>query len=103
MVDVPIHQEDPVVQRSPLVDNVISMDTKKTTSTPTPPTTQAQVKNVSKSDSSLKFGQRLSELEKKVEAMPKKAWTKKDQQRNNEMLKMINNMLLERQIIRSLE
>ncbi|GJT11931.1 chaperonin CPN60-2, mitochondrial-like protein [Tanacetum coccineum] len=45
MVDVPIHQEDPVVQRTPLIDNVISMVTKKTTSTPTPPTTQAQVTN----------------------------------------------------------
>ncbi|GKD13380.1 hypothetical protein Tco_1197787 [Tanacetum coccineum] len=42
-VDVPIHQKDPVVQRTPLIDTVISMVTDKTTSTPTPPTTQAQV------------------------------------------------------------
>ncbi|GJV83239.1 hypothetical protein Tco_1523137 [Tanacetum coccineum] len=43
MVDVPIHQEDLVVQRTPLIDPVISMVTEKTTSTPTPPTTQAHV------------------------------------------------------------
>ncbi|GJV37024.1 hypothetical protein Tco_1409501 [Tanacetum coccineum] len=43
MVDVPIHQEDPAVQRTPLIDTAILMVTKKTTSTPTPPTTQAQV------------------------------------------------------------
>nr|GEX05984.1 hypothetical protein [Tanacetum cinerariifolium] len=43
MVDVPIHQEDPAVQRTPLIDTVISMVTDKTSSTPTPPTTQAQV------------------------------------------------------------
>nr|GEY25454.1 high mobility group B protein 15-like [Tanacetum cinerariifolium] len=38
MVDVPIHQEDPDVQRTPLIDTIISMVTDKTTSTPTPPT-----------------------------------------------------------------
>nr|GEV14431.1 uncharacterized mitochondrial protein AtMg00810-like [Tanacetum cinerariifolium] len=43
MVDVSIHQEDPAVQRTPLIKMVISIVTKKTTSTPTPPTTQAQV------------------------------------------------------------
>ncbi|GJW00732.1 hypothetical protein Tco_1555983 [Tanacetum coccineum] len=43
MVDVPIHQEDLVVQRTPLIDTVILMVTEKTASTPTPPTTQAQV------------------------------------------------------------
>ncbi|GJX67194.1 reverse transcriptase domain-containing protein [Tanacetum coccineum] len=43
MVDVPIHQEDLTVQRNPLIDIVISMVTEKITSTPTPPTTQAQV------------------------------------------------------------
>ncbi|GJR32417.1 hypothetical protein Tco_1108649 [Tanacetum coccineum] len=43
MVDVPIHQEDLVVQRTPLIDPVISMVTEKTTSTPTPPITQAHV------------------------------------------------------------
>ncbi|GJX74555.1 hypothetical protein Tco_0313150 [Tanacetum coccineum] len=58
---------------------------KKTTSTPTPPTTQAQVTNASKSDSSLKFEQRLPELEKKVEAMPKRAWIEKDQKWTHEM------------------
>ncbi|GKB14798.1 hypothetical protein Tco_0848721 [Tanacetum coccineum] len=43
MVDVPIHQEDPVVQRTILNDTVISIVTDKTSSTPTPLTTQAQV------------------------------------------------------------
>ncbi|GJX45681.1 hypothetical protein Tco_0262357 [Tanacetum coccineum] len=36
MVDVPIHQEDPAVQRTPLIDTVTSMVTDKITSTPTP-------------------------------------------------------------------
>ncbi|GJU45455.1 retrovirus-related pol polyprotein from transposon TNT 1-94 [Tanacetum coccineum] len=49
MVDVPIHQEDPVVQRNPLIDTVTSMITDKTASTPTPPTTQAQVQMCSTS------------------------------------------------------
>ncbi|GKC30606.1 hypothetical protein Tco_1037900 [Tanacetum coccineum] len=49
MVDVPIHQEDPTVQRTPLIDTVTSMVTDKTTSTPTPPTTQAQVQMCSTS------------------------------------------------------
>ncbi|GJQ95130.1 hypothetical protein Tco_0006269 [Tanacetum coccineum] len=43
MVDVPIHQEDLAVQRTLLIDPVISMVTEKTASTPTPPTTQAHV------------------------------------------------------------
>ncbi|GKB97048.1 hypothetical protein Tco_0983185 [Tanacetum coccineum] len=67
MVDVPIHQEDPTVQRTPLVDTVISV------------------------------------LEKKVEAMPKRAWTKKDQKWTDEMVKMIDNLLLERRFKKSLE
>ncbi|GKC41974.1 hypothetical protein Tco_1059696 [Tanacetum coccineum] len=79
MVDVSIHQEDLVVQRTPLIDTIISMVTEKTTSTPTPPTTQAQVTNVSEFVSSSKFEQRLSELEMKVKTMPKRAWIKKDQ------------------------
>ncbi|GKA41277.1 hypothetical protein Tco_0733870 [Tanacetum coccineum] len=49
MVDVPIHQEDPAVQRTPLIDTVTSMVADKTTSTPTPPTTQAQVQMCSTS------------------------------------------------------
>ncbi|GJV17007.1 hypothetical protein Tco_1362330 [Tanacetum coccineum] len=36
-------------------------------------------------------------------AMPKRAWSKKDQQRTDEMLKMIDNLLLERRIMQSLE
>ncbi|GJZ30956.1 hypothetical protein Tco_0576003 [Tanacetum coccineum] len=91
MVDVPIHQEDPAVQRTPLVDTVISMVTEMITSTPTPPTTQAQVTNVPESNSSLKFEQRHLELEKKVEAMLKRAWTKKDQKWTDEMVQMIDN------------
>nr|GEX24688.1 retrovirus-related Pol polyprotein from transposon TNT 1-94 [Tanacetum cinerariifolium] len=41
MVDVPIHQEDPSVQITLLIDTIISMVTDNTASTPTPPTTQA--------------------------------------------------------------
>ncbi|GJZ71944.1 hypothetical protein Tco_0635795 [Tanacetum coccineum] len=61
------------------------MVNEKTTSTPPPHATQAQVTNVSESESSLKFKQRLSKLEKKVEAMPKRAWIEKDQKRTDEM------------------
>ncbi|GKB38024.1 hypothetical protein Tco_0882966, partial [Tanacetum coccineum] len=43
MVDVSIHQEDPAVQRTLLINTVISIVTDKTASTPTPPTIQAQV------------------------------------------------------------
>nr|GEU68262.1 actin-binding, cofilin/tropomyosin type [Tanacetum cinerariifolium] len=43
MVDVPIHQEDKAVQRTPLIDTIISMLTDKIASTPTPPTTQSHV------------------------------------------------------------
>ncbi|GKE14738.1 hypothetical protein Tco_1422315, partial [Tanacetum coccineum] len=39
MVDVPIHQEDQAVQRTLLIDIIISMVTDKIASTPTPPTT----------------------------------------------------------------
>ncbi|GKB90236.1 hypothetical protein Tco_0962508 [Tanacetum coccineum] len=35
--------------------------------------------------------------------MPKRAWIEKDQERTDEMLKMIDNLLLERWIMRSLE
>ncbi|GJT08635.1 hypothetical protein Tco_0843097 [Tanacetum coccineum] len=49
MVDVPINQEDLVVQRTPIIDPVISMVTEKTTSTPTPPTTQAHAQMCSTS------------------------------------------------------
>ncbi|GKB86386.1 retrovirus-related pol polyprotein from transposon TNT 1-94 [Tanacetum coccineum] len=49
MVDVPIHQEDPTVQRTPLIDTVILLVIEKTTSTPTPPITQAQVQMCSTS------------------------------------------------------
>ncbi|GJT04555.1 hypothetical protein Tco_0839017 [Tanacetum coccineum] len=50
MVDVPIHQEDPIVQRTPLVYTVISMVTKKSTPTPPPRTTETQATLVSESD-----------------------------------------------------
>ncbi|GJZ06833.1 hypothetical protein Tco_0540626 [Tanacetum coccineum] len=49
MVDIPIHQEDLAVQRTPLIDPVILMVTEKTASTPTPPTTQAHVQMCSTS------------------------------------------------------
>ncbi|GJY36591.1 retrovirus-related pol polyprotein from transposon TNT 1-94 [Tanacetum coccineum] len=49
MVDVPIHQEDLAVQRTPLIDPVISMVTEKIASTPTPPITQAHVQMYSTS------------------------------------------------------
>nr|GEZ87421.1 hypothetical protein [Tanacetum cinerariifolium] len=49
MMDVPVYQEDPTVQRTPLIDDVFSMVTEKTTSTPTSPTTQAQVQMCSTS------------------------------------------------------
>ncbi|GJV01792.1 hypothetical protein Tco_1335361 [Tanacetum coccineum] len=91
--------QDSAVQRTPLIDNVISMVTEKTTSTPTLPTTQAQVTSVSEFDSSLKFQQRLL----KDKAMTKKALTKKYQQRTIEMLIIIDNLLLEIWIMRSLE
>nr|GEV43601.1 putative reverse transcriptase domain-containing protein [Tanacetum cinerariifolium] len=103
MVDVPIHQEDLTIQRTPLINTVISMATKKTTSTPPPPTIQAQVTNVSESVSSSTFEQRLSELEMKVETMTKRDWTEKDQKQTDEMVQMIGNLLLERRFKRSLE
>ncbi|GKA70253.1 hypothetical protein Tco_0776317 [Tanacetum coccineum] len=80
MVDVPIHQEDPHVQRTPLVDIVISMAIEKSTPTPSPPTTQAQVTNISESDSTSNF-----------------------KEKTNELLKFFDNLLLERWIMRSLE
>ncbi|GJR20113.1 hypothetical protein Tco_0968640 [Tanacetum coccineum] len=49
MVDVPIHQEDPTIQRTSLIDTVILMVNEKTASTPTSPTTQAQVQMCSTS------------------------------------------------------
>ncbi|GKB14623.1 hypothetical protein Tco_0848546 [Tanacetum coccineum] len=103
MMDVPIHQEDPVIQRTPLVDSVISMVTEKSTQTPPPQTTQAQVTDLSESDSSSKFEQKNSELEKTIEVMPMRAWTKKDQKRTDEMVQVIDNLLLKRQFKRSLE
>ncbi|GKD63565.1 hypothetical protein Tco_1305673, partial [Tanacetum coccineum] len=72
MVDVLIHQEGLIVQRTPLVDTVISM-------------------------------QRISDLEKKIEAIPKRAWTEKDHKRIDEMVQMIDNLLLKRRFKRSLE
>nr|GEW95839.1 hypothetical protein [Tanacetum cinerariifolium] len=54
MVDVPIRQEDHVVQRTLLVDIVISIITEKSTPTPPPPTKKTQATLASKSDPSLK-------------------------------------------------
>nr|GEV31557.1 putative reverse transcriptase domain-containing protein [Tanacetum cinerariifolium]GEV60441.1 putative reverse transcriptase domain-containing protein [Tanacetum cinerariifolium] len=50
-----------------------------------------------------KFEQRLSKLKKKVEAMPKRAWTEKDHKWTDEMVQMIDNLLLKRGFKRSLE
>ncbi|GJX19234.1 retrovirus-related pol polyprotein from transposon TNT 1-94 [Tanacetum coccineum] len=63
--------EDPIIQRTPLVDTIISMIPEKSTPTPTPPTTKAQVTIVFESDSSPTVFQRLSELEKKVKVLSK--------------------------------
>nr|GEU30110.1 retrovirus-related Pol polyprotein from transposon TNT 1-94 [Tanacetum cinerariifolium] len=49
MMDVPIHQEDPTIQRTSLIDTVILLVSEKKTSTPTPLTTQAQVQMCSTS------------------------------------------------------
>ncbi|GJS22015.1 hypothetical protein Tco_0450647 [Tanacetum coccineum] len=49
MLDVPIHQEDLVVQRTPLIDPGYLNVTEKTTSTPTPPTHKLMLKCVSTS------------------------------------------------------
>ncbi|GJS72804.1 RNA-directed DNA polymerase, eukaryota [Tanacetum coccineum] len=102
MVDVPINQEDPPIQITPLIDTVISMVTEKTTSTPTPLTTQAQVTNVSESVSSLKFEQRLSKLEMRVQTMPKRVRHRKIRKWTDEMVQMIDNLLLERWFKKSL-
>ncbi|GJW08933.1 hypothetical protein Tco_1571356 [Tanacetum coccineum] len=67
MVDVPIHYEDAAIQRTPLIDTIISMVTDKIASTPTPPTTQAQVQMCSTScwkDSS-------RESQKNIRVIPK--------------------------------
>ncbi|GJS95711.1 reverse transcriptase domain-containing protein [Tanacetum coccineum] len=49
MVDAPIYHEDAAIQRTLLIDTIISMVTDKIASTPTPPTTQAQVQMCSTS------------------------------------------------------
>ncbi|GJY84507.1 hypothetical protein Tco_0497883 [Tanacetum coccineum] len=46
MVDVPIRHEDPVIQRTSLVDIVISMVTEQSTPTPPPTTTEVQLSEV---------------------------------------------------------
>ncbi|GKE04001.1 hypothetical protein Tco_1396019, partial [Tanacetum coccineum] len=46
MVDVPIRHEDHVVQRTSLVDTVISMVIEQSTPTPPPPTTEVQLSKV---------------------------------------------------------
>ncbi|GKD24219.1 hypothetical protein Tco_1230433 [Tanacetum coccineum] len=73
---------------------ISSLGEAKTTSTQTSPTTQAQVTYVSESISYSKFGAKTIVTWKKVKAMPKSAWTEKDQ---------IDNFLKERMLMRSLE
>ncbi|GJU67022.1 hypothetical protein Tco_1253281 [Tanacetum coccineum] len=118
MVDVPIHQKDLVVQRTPLIDSVISMATEKTTSTLTPPTIQAQVTNVSESDSSSKErSERTNEMRKIIDNQLLEQWIMRSleglgpvldfilerSERTNKMRKIIDNQLLEQRIMRSLE
>nr|GEV19360.1 hypothetical protein [Tanacetum cinerariifolium] len=68
----------------------------KTTSTPTSPTTQAQVTYVSESVSYAKFKAKTFVTWKEVEAILKSAWTEKDQtdnflkERSDEVLKLKN-------------
>ncbi|GJV02681.1 hypothetical protein Tco_1336250 [Tanacetum coccineum] len=85
--------------------NKLEMNNQFSSSTPTPPppTTQAQVINASESDSSLKFEQRILELEKRIEAIPKRAWIVKDQKWTDAIIQMIDNLLLKRRFKRSLE
>ncbi|GKD39629.1 hypothetical protein Tco_1259836 [Tanacetum coccineum] len=74
MMDVSIHQEDLDVQRTPLIYLVISMVTEKTTSTPTPTTTQAHVqmcstscwKDISKRSLEVLVGARKTETDKRL-------------------------------------
>ncbi|GJZ18190.1 hypothetical protein Tco_0554313, partial [Tanacetum coccineum] len=83
MVDVLIHQEDPVVQRPPLVDTIISIIPEKKTTSPKPQPPQTQPKQ-SKTKLILKKSKkpkkqvdddvilkRVTRLEKKVEATSK--------------------------------
>ncbi|GJR50367.1 reverse transcriptase domain-containing protein [Tanacetum coccineum] len=83
IVDVLVHQEEPVVQITPLVDTVISIIPEKTTPLPKqqPPQTQPKrsktkviLKNSKKPEENLDADdvlKRLIRLEKKVEAMSK--------------------------------
>ncbi|GJX15970.1 retrovirus-related pol polyprotein from transposon TNT 1-94 [Tanacetum coccineum] len=74
MMDVSIHQEDLDVQRTPLIDLVISMVTEKTASTPTPTTTQAHAqmcstscwKDISKRSLEVLVGARKTETDKRL-------------------------------------
>ncbi|GJX97678.1 integrase, catalytic region, zinc finger, CCHC-type containing protein [Tanacetum coccineum] len=63
MVDVPIHQEDLAVQRTPLIDPVISMVTEKTNTTPHTPTTTSYVSNCSNLLLEIHFKRSLEVLE----------------------------------------
>ncbi|GKB96820.1 retrovirus-related pol polyprotein from transposon TNT 1-94 [Tanacetum coccineum] len=73
LLDIPVQQEIPHVQQTPLLDVLISVIPKQTTLTPstTQPTTEVQATTVSVIDQSPTVLQRLSELEKKVEALSK--------------------------------
>nr|GEU94150.1 hypothetical protein [Tanacetum cinerariifolium] len=73
MVDVQVQQEIPTIHQTPLLDVLILVNPTMTTPTPstTPPTTEAQATTVSATDPSPTVLLRLSELEKKVEALSK--------------------------------
>ncbi|GJY20014.1 hypothetical protein Tco_0392580 [Tanacetum coccineum] len=74
MMDVSIHQEDLAVQRTLLIDLVISMVTEKTASIPIPKTTQAHVqmcstscwKDISKRSLEVLVGARKTETDKRL-------------------------------------
>ncbi|GJS02514.1 hypothetical protein Tco_0319022 [Tanacetum coccineum] len=132
MVDVPIHQEDPAVQRTLLIDTVISMLTEKTASTPTPLNTQAQVQmcpmlllavqhKLFQLDGSdivdLIVALRMTlktvhdELHHRIldfrlgynEEMSRRKWTATEKKRLELMVKLIDKKMRERRIIRNLE
>ncbi|GJW80324.1 hypothetical protein Tco_0144299 [Tanacetum coccineum] len=73
LLDIPVQQEIPRVQQTPLLDVLVSVIPTMTTPTPstTPPTTEAQATIVSTTEPSPTMLLRLSELEKKVEAYSK--------------------------------
>ncbi|GJU52950.1 hypothetical protein Tco_1226664 [Tanacetum coccineum] len=73
MLDVPVQQEIPTIQQTLLLDVLVSVIPTMSTPTPstTPPTTEVQATTVNATDPSPTILLRLSELERKVEALSK--------------------------------